>query len=164
MPGVTELTPIGLSRGHFLVVSLGLVLMSVLYFGVWEFAYPSFWLEDCEKTFLPSLEGKYGFKGGAVSRPNHNSVDYGFQAIDPTGSFAKAGFRVGDIPVDHHGGFRNFCGAMHLAEGGETAHVTVARAPEYSYEGRIELTIASLGRKQRCILRFLKPPARSTMR
>lgn len=147
MPGGTKPSPMVLTRAHFLALSLALVLLSVLWFGVWEFAYPSFWLEDCEKAFLPSVEGKYGFKGGAISRPDDNSVYYGFQAVNPTGPFARAGFRAGDIPVDHHGGFRQFCGAMHIAEDGVAAQVTVMRPPEYSYDGRQTLTIPSLGRK-----------------
>jgi len=136
-----------LTRAHFLALSLFLVLLSVLYLGVNEFAYPSFWLEDCEKTFLPSVQQKYGFKGGPMSRPNDNSLYYGFQEIDPGGPFAKAGFRRGDIPVDHHGGFRDFCGAMHVAEDGGEGRVTVMRAPDYDYEGRRFLTIPSLRRR-----------------
>ena len=132
---------IALGRREGLVVGLTLALIGVLTY--WAFDHPAVWLYDCEHRFLPSLEARYGFKGGRMRtpRPNDDYLYYGLVAIEPKGAFEKAQFRAGDIPVAHHGGFSDFCGAMHIVEGGEESWVYVLRAPEYDWEHRQRLTI-----------------------
>jgi hypothetical protein len=54
-----------------------------------------------------------------------NERTFVFQHVAAGGAFDRAGFRSGDVPVQHHPGLDWFCYALEQASSGNAAEVTV---------------------------------------
>jgi hypothetical protein len=134
--------PLRIGRPWF-VVTFSLCLIVLL--SLWVFVHPDMALHDCEHRYLPSMEGKFGFKGARISVPGEQYKPYALVQVDPAGALGRAGFRAGDVPIAHHGGFADFCGAIHSAEEGNNPEVRVINAAHYeSGEPRRSIRIPAM--------------------
>ena len=130
---------ITLGRTQFLLVCVGLLVVG---FAAWVVFGPTFHLYDCEHRYLPSVEGKFGFHAERIRVPGVDHPHLGITVVQPGGPFDQAGFRAGDIPVDHHGGLQRLCGALRYAEEGgepEIAVVNVATWGERRVTRKVRL-------------------------
>jgi hypothetical protein len=82
----------------------------------------------CEHEYLPSFGADLGLRIGAVPVPNDPERPVGIGQIDSHGPMYAAGFRSGDIPLAHHGGMMDLCGALLSAGQGAEARVMVTTA------------------------------------
>jgi hypothetical protein len=128
-----------LGRRQFLVVCL--VLASLAALTAWAVLSPEMYALYCERYYLPSVQGRFGFQAGRVSVPGQEQALLVVTTVQAGGPFEAAGFRVGDIPVDHHGGLTHLCGALQSAEDGETADITVINMRDWGwgYQARRDL-------------------------
>jgi hypothetical protein len=133
---------ITLGRTQFLLVCAGLLVVG---FAAWVVFSPALHLYDCEHRYLPSVEERFGFHAERIAVPGADHQLLGITIVRPGGLFDRAGFRVGDIPVDYHGGLARLCGALKYAEEGgepEVAVVNVAAWGEQRTSRRLRLRAA----------------------
>jgi hypothetical protein len=95
----------------------------------------AFWLLECpvaeyrcEHEYLPSLSADLGFRTGRIPVRDYPEEPLGIVQVDQSGPMYAAGFRAGDIPLDHHGGMMAFCGAFQGAALGEETRIVVTTA------------------------------------
>ncbi len=119
---------ITLGRNQFLVICVSLVAMATLI--VWALLSPAFYAFYCEHHYLPAVESSFGFHAERIALPGNEYRPLAITALAPGGPFENAGFRVGDIPVDHHGGLNRLCSALRFAESGGEAHITVVNVAD----------------------------------
>jgi hypothetical protein len=134
-----------LGRREYLYLSLTLVLVALLV--LWAVLHPAIYHEWCVRYYIPSVQEQFGFKAERISLVDAPYRPLTLVQITPGGLLDRAGFRAGDIPVDHHGGETAFCGALQYAtEGGEPS-VSVINAGEWSrgYAARRTLTLSRSG-------------------
>jgi hypothetical protein len=115
------------------VVAFSLCLIVLL--SLWVFVHPDVALYDCEHRYLPSMEGRFGFKGARISISGEEYKPYALVHVDAAGALGRVGFRAGDIPIAHHGGFADFCGAIRSAEEGYDPEVSVINSADYEGGG-----------------------------
>lgn len=93
------------------------------------------------ENFIPEAETRFGFTAGTEVVKSRDGGTYSVFAIveiEPGGALAHAGFRPGDIPVAHHGGFMEFCWALERAGRGFPETVGVVNGADWKvteYEG-----------------------------
>jgi hypothetical protein len=134
--------PLTLSRTHWLVLVAGLASIVLLSF--YGFCNPGFIEHDCEHRYLPSVEMRFGFRGGHIAIPGHEYKPYALLEVDPSGPLGRAGFRSGDIPVNQHGGLLDFCGALRSAEEGHEPEIRVINSRGYDNNPRRSIRIPAL--------------------
>jgi hypothetical protein len=138
-PSVEGQRAFRLGKAQWLVLALSLSLTGLL--AAWALLHPSYDAYDCEHRYLPSVEARFGFRGGRTSLPGR---PYALLEIAPSGILGQAGFRAGDVPVFKHGGLADFCAAVRRAEKGHPTPVSVVNAQDYDYRRRRELRVPSL--------------------
>ena len=118
-----------------MILSLGLGLMIML---AWcSLGTPAVSDYECEHTYLPSVEKRFGFVGGRTRLPDEDWRPYGLVQVDPEGLLGRLGFRSGDVPVAHHGGLATFCAAIHGSEEGRASfEVAVVNIAEWGNSPR----------------------------
>jgi hypothetical protein len=137
-----------LGRRHLFVLLFGLTSLAVLV--AWAALSPEMYAYYCEQHYIPSVAGKFGFEARRLPVPGYEDELLGVSVVEPGGVFDRAGFRAGDIPVDHHGGLTRLCVALQLAEDGEAARVVVINAAEWAtgYRARRELAVPPVARSR----------------
>ena len=115
---------------------------------------PAFYAHECEHSYLPTAEARFGFRGGRVGVSDQGSSEYALVQVDPSGFLGRAGFRSGDVPVAHHGGLASFCYALQASEAvedrGEVAReVSVVRADDRQSRRTLVVPIAKFGNARR---------------
>ena len=129
-----------LGRNEYLFLSLTLVLLGLI--AAW-FASPAIYHQWCVRHYIPSMQDRFGFRADRIHVPDLSYEPLAVVDIKAGGPFSRAGFRLGDIPVDYHGGDLAFCGALQGAEQGEHSTVSVINAGDW-HKGerpRREITI-----------------------
>jgi hypothetical protein len=107
---------------------------------------PAFYDYECEHTYLPSVERRFGFVGGRARVPGDDWTAYTLVRVDPEGVLGKAGFRSGDVPVAHHGGLAEFCAALQWSESAhDSFEVEVINIDDWDAGSRRRIVIPSLG-------------------
>jgi hypothetical protein len=136
--------PIRLAKQQWVVLSLGLGLMITL---AWcSLGNPAYFDYECEHTYLPSVERRFGFVGGRTAVPDEDGRPYTLVQVDPKGLLGRLGFRSGDVPVAHHGGLPTFCDAIHRSEEGRSSfEVAVVNIAEWGSSSRRRFVIPPLG-------------------
>ena len=137
-----------LGRRNFFVLLFVLCSLAVLV--AWAVLNPEMYAYYCEQHYIPSVAGRFGFEARRVPVPGYEDEFLGIAVVEPGGVLDRAGFRAGDIPVDHHGGLTRFCVALQSAEDGEEGHVVVINATEWAsgYHARRELAVPPLARRR----------------
>jgi hypothetical protein len=140
MPALT------LGRKQYLYLTLTFVLMGLLIW--WAVFHPAVYHQWCIRYYIPSVQERFGFRVGRISVPGLPYQPLALVEVTAGGPLSWAGFRVGDIPVDHHGGETAFCGALQGAERSGYSNITVINADDWDNErrSRRELTIPSVAR------------------
>ena len=135
-----------LGRREYLYLSLTLTLVALLV--LWAALHPTVYHQWCVRYYIPSRQEEFGFKAERISVAGTEYLPLALVQITPGGLLDRAGFRPGDIPVDHHGGETAFCGALqHATEGGQPS-VSVINAGEWSagHHARRTLRLSRGGR------------------
>ena len=140
----TKNQPLSLTRGHWVVLVLGLA--SILLLSFYGFVHPGYFVFDCEHRYLPSVEGRFGFRGGRISLPGREYEPYALLEVDPHGPLGQAGFISGDVPVNHHGGLEDFCGALQSADDGHNPEIRVINGHDYDSSARRSIRIPAMPR------------------
>ena len=128
-----SLRPISLNRSTYLVLLL--IVIPAGAFMVWEQLFPSIYYYRCIESVIPSAQGRLGFTFGPVVLPETKEQRLALIEVKPNGPLGRAGFRSGDIPVAHHGGVTEFCGALGAAEEGEAYGINVINLSDWSVDG-----------------------------
>jgi len=82
---------------------------------------------ECVRYIL-SVEDRFGFRSGWLAQVEHDT--FAILDVSPGGLFARAGFRSGDVPVEHHDGLGAFRVALSESSAGHWSEVTVIHAAE----------------------------------
>jgi hypothetical protein len=136
-----------LGRGQWFIVVISLCFIVLLC--LWGFGHPSYFVYDCEHRYLPSVQERFGFKGGRLTLPGRDHEPYTLLEVDPSGPLGRAGFRAGDVPVFQHGGLAEFCGAIHSAEEGYSPEVRVISGHSYDASPRRSVKIPPMPREEK---------------
>jgi hypothetical protein len=112
-------------RRVFIVMVVTIVCLGVVAFWLLEGPIAEY---QCEHKHLPSFGPNLGFRTGRIPVRDYSEGPLGIVQIDPRGPMYAAGFRVGDIPLDHHGGMMAFCGALIGAAHGREERILVTTA------------------------------------
>jgi hypothetical protein len=89
------------------------LLASLITWAVFQPAVYHLW---CVSYYIPSVEARFGFRAEPIAIPGTDYRWLGVVEVTPGGALSRAGFRPGDIPVDHHGGETAFCSALESAD------------------------------------------------
>jgi hypothetical protein len=116
-----------LGRVFFLMV-LTIVCLGVVAFWLLEDPLAEY---QCELEYLPARGADLGFRTGRIPVRDYAEGPVGIVHIDPRGPMYAAGFRVGDIPLAHHGGMMEFCGALIGAAHGREERIYVTTADHW---------------------------------
>jgi hypothetical protein len=110
-------SPVALGPGAFLYLVATLVLVAgPIASAVLQ---PAVYHQWCVRYYIPSVEARFGFRSGRILIPGTDYRWLGVVEVTPGGALSRAGFRPGDIPVDHHGGETAFCYALESASDAE---------------------------------------------
>jgi hypothetical protein len=134
--------------GHRESLYLGMALALIGMLIAWAVFHPAVYHDWCLRHYIPSMQERLGFRAARIPVPGRTRGPLALVEVVPSGPMARAGFRVGDIPVDHHGGETAFCGALQGAEAGGYSKVSVANAADWAagVRSRRELTIPPVAR------------------
>lgn len=124
--------PLTLSRGTYVLILL--IVIPAGAFMVWAELYPSIHANWCVETYIPSFEGRLGFRYAPIVLPGGEGQRPGLVEVTPGGPLSRAGFRSGDIPVAYHGGVAEFCGALEGAKDGY-GRVDVVNIADWNSDG-----------------------------
>jgi hypothetical protein len=123
------------------VLALGLSLMLTLAFCALNDE--GIYFYNCRYSYLPSVQKRYGFEVGSVRAGD--DLRPGLMEVVPGGILGKAGFRSGDIPMAHQGGFSEFCAAVQeSASGRESFEVVVVNAGDWDNGERRKLRVPAV--------------------
>lgn len=117
---------------RFFVVVLTLSLLSVTTFWLLERPLHEYY---CQHEYIPSMGAVLGFRAGPIPVSGDWEGPLGLVSVDEAGPMYAAGFRVGDIPLEYHGGMMAFCGALQYAESGGDARIVVTTSDEWPAAG-----------------------------
>jgi hypothetical protein len=109
-------------RRVFLLLAATFVCLSIVVVWLLEGPFAEY---RCEHQYLPSVGADLGFRPGRIPVRDWPEGPVGIIEIDPDGPMYAAGFRAGDIPLDHHGGMMAFCGALQSAALGQGAQIVM---------------------------------------
>jgi hypothetical protein len=129
----------------YLVATLTCLALAI----VWGLFHRDLYHQWCVGYYIPSVHARFGFRAERITVPHvHSYQPLAILEVVPDGPLSRAGFRAGDIPVDHHGGETAFCGALQRAEEGRASDVRVINASDWhhGWTARRDLTIPSLER------------------
>jgi hypothetical protein len=134
--------PVQLNLAHYGALALALALLLTLAYCTLNSH--ALYFYDCRYSYLPSLQKRYGFEVGSVG-VGDDGMRPGLVEVDPAGILGKAGFRSGDIPIAHHGGFSEFCAAVQeSASGDESFELVVINAGEWKNGTRRRLRVPAV--------------------
>jgi hypothetical protein len=129
----------------YLVATLTCLTLAI----VWGLFHRELYHQWCVRYYVPSVQARFGFRAERITVPHvpHYQPLVILEVV-PDGPLSRAGFRVGDISVDHHGGETAFCGALQRAEEGKASDVRVINASDWhqGWTARRDLSIPSLER------------------
>lgn len=115
---------VNLGRSQWFILATSLCIIIFVFYSV-VYAHDAYRIYDCEHRYLPSIEARFGFKGGRVALAGSDRAEYALVDVNPLGQLGRAHFRSGDVPISRDGGLADFCGAMRYVEGGDEQRVTV---------------------------------------
>lgn len=129
-----------LGRREYFFLTLTLLLISLLI--SWAVFQPALYHQWCLRYYIPSVQALFGFRAARISVAGLPHEPLALVEVTPGGPFSSAGFRVGDIPVDHHGGETAFCAALQGAQDGGYSDVYVINADDWGKARRSRREIA----------------------
>src|SRR5215472_2285654 len=100
--------PLVLGGRQYLYLTVTLILTGLLI--SWGVFHPALYHRWCIEYYIPRVQDRFGFRAARTVVRGLPYEPLTLVYIAPGGPLARAGFRVGDIPVDHHGGETAFCG------------------------------------------------------
>jgi hypothetical protein len=102
----------------------------------WAELAPSIYFYNCVESYIPSVQERLGFRLGLITPKGEDGQQWALVEVVPSGPLGQAGFRSGDVPVEHHGGVTAFCYALEAAhEVDGYRRIDVVNAADWDTEG-----------------------------